>query len=252
VAELYDRARPSYPAAAIDALIERAGLSPGTAVYEVGAGTGKATVLLAQRGLRILAIEPASAMAAIARANCAPYPEVEIVESDFERWRPGERRRALISAQAWHWIAPDERYHRAHEALEPEGKLIAMWTLPDWDRCALRDAFSQVYRATVPHMRADFPMHPDSDPPSMSGDWNEEIAGAGTWFTDPVVQTFRWEQSYAARDYARLVSTHQDHILLAEDHRAAVLEGIEAVVVRAGGTVAMPYLTNLCLATAIP
>ncbi|MGZ4350604.1 MAG: hypothetical protein ACXVRX_08795, partial [Solirubrobacteraceae bacterium] len=51
VAELYDRARPSYPAAAIDAVLAHGRLAPGVRIVEVGAGTGKATELLAGRGL---------------------------------------------------------------------------------------------------------------------------------------------------------------------------------------------------------
>src|ERR1700712_1812259 len=58
VAELYDRARPSYPPGAIDDVVAHAGLQTGDTVLEVGAGTGKATVLLAQRGLGVLALEP--------------------------------------------------------------------------------------------------------------------------------------------------------------------------------------------------
>jgi hypothetical protein len=49
VAELYDQARPSYPAVLFDDVIAFAPQSPR--VLEVGAGTGKATVLLAERGL---------------------------------------------------------------------------------------------------------------------------------------------------------------------------------------------------------
>ena len=49
VAELYDQARPSYPANAIDALVDCAHLQPGVEVLEVGAGTGKGTCLLAGR-----------------------------------------------------------------------------------------------------------------------------------------------------------------------------------------------------------
>jgi trans-aconitate methyltransferase len=71
VAELYDRARPSYPAGAIDALLAHGALAPGDRVIEVGAGTGKATELLAARGLRVLALEPSAEMAAVA-AGGAP------------------------------------------------------------------------------------------------------------------------------------------------------------------------------------
>lgn len=85
VAELYDRARPSYPPAVIDAVVEFAGLTSPARIVEVGAGTGKATVLLAERGLGVLALEPSHEMAQVARANCRRYPAVEIIEVEFER-----------------------------------------------------------------------------------------------------------------------------------------------------------------------
>jgi hypothetical protein len=46
-ADLYDRHRPSYPAALVDDLLARAGLEHGGRAIEVGAGTGKATELRA-------------------------------------------------------------------------------------------------------------------------------------------------------------------------------------------------------------
>src|SRR5215467_8119389 len=48
----YQRARPDYPAALFDDLIEAAGLTPGDRLLEVGCATGKATVPLARRGFR--------------------------------------------------------------------------------------------------------------------------------------------------------------------------------------------------------
>jgi SAM-dependent methyltransferase len=233
----------------VDAIIRLTGASPGTAIFEVGAGTGKATVLLAERGLRILALEPDPAMAAIARANCTSHSDVEIVESDFERFPVPERRPAIISAQAWHWVDPETRYRKAHEALLPGGKLLAMWTAPDWESCALRQAFAEVYRATVPDMAADFPMHPASDPPSLAGDWHREIAGAEA-FGDPAVESFPWRQRYTGAEYAGLLATHQDHILLADADQVAVLKGIDVAVARAGGAFTMSYVTRVCVATA--
>jgi SAM-dependent methyltransferase len=248
VADAYDRARPSYPAEVVDAVVELGGLSPGVAIFEVGAGTGKATVLLAQRGLRILAVEPDREMARIARARVAAYPELEIVESDFERWRPSGRRQAIVSAQAWHWVAEDVRYAKAGEALLPGGKLLAIWTLPDWGRFALRAVFADVYRELVPDMRPDFPMHPDSDPASMAGDWLGEIERAAG-FGDPVVLRFPWTERYTSAAYAELVSTHQDHIRLPDDRRSRLLTALEEAVDAAGGELAMPYETRVCAAT---
>ena len=48
-AEVYERARPSYPAEAIDWLVARTGLGPATTAVDVGAGTGKLSRLLAAR-----------------------------------------------------------------------------------------------------------------------------------------------------------------------------------------------------------
>ncbi len=47
VAELYDRARPSYPAEVMQGLVQNMALQAGGPILEVGAGTGKATVQLA-------------------------------------------------------------------------------------------------------------------------------------------------------------------------------------------------------------
>ena len=62
VAGLYDRARPGYPASLIDDLVRWA--QPGARALEIGAGTGKATRLLAARGVSVLGIEPSAEMAA--------------------------------------------------------------------------------------------------------------------------------------------------------------------------------------------
>ena len=94
------------------------GRASGDRALEVGAGTGKATVLFAARGFELVALEPSAEMAAVARRNCAGFENVTIEQAEFERWSPeGERFRLAFSAQAWHWVSPDIRYSRAREAL---------------------------------------------------------------------------------------------------------------------------------------
>jgi SAM-dependent methyltransferase len=247
VAELYDRARPSYPPASIDAVIAFANLRPPSRILEVGAGTGKATELFAQRGFSIVALEPSPAMARVARTNCAGFPQVQIVESEFERWTPAAPHAALISAAAWHWIDPDVRYRRAHAALEPGGTLAALWTFPDWERCDLRDALREAYRAAAPRLTTDFPMHPASRPTRLAGDWRAEIATAGR-FGDVAAETFPWSLRYSAAAYAELLQTHQDHILLAHERRGALLDAVKGTIDAAGGTLTLPVTTHVCLA----
>jgi len=63
-ADVYERARPSYPADAVAWLVEVAQLAPGRVVVDVGAGTGKLTRLLVPTGARVIAVEPVAEMRA--------------------------------------------------------------------------------------------------------------------------------------------------------------------------------------------
>jgi 16S rRNA A1518/A1519 N6-dimethyltransferase RsmA/KsgA/DIM1 with predicted DNA glycosylase/AP lyase activity len=85
-AELYDRVRPGYPPALFDDLAALAGAGPGCRLLEIGPGTGQATVPLAERGCRIVAVELGEGLAAVARRNLAPFPDVEVVNAAFEDW----------------------------------------------------------------------------------------------------------------------------------------------------------------------
>src|ERR1700720_3344383 len=57
-AAIYERARPSYPAEAIDWLLPPA----ARRVLDLGAGTGKLTGGLRDRGLDVIAVEPSAGM----------------------------------------------------------------------------------------------------------------------------------------------------------------------------------------------
>ena len=151
VAERYDRVRPSYPDALVDEVIALAGA--GRAL-EVGAGTGKATLMFAQRGVGVRAVEPSPEMASIARVRCADFPGVTIEETDFEDWHGDLHAFALVfSAQAWHWVSPEE-YARAGGAHGYGGWLAADETGP---MGALRDARTSLQPPTRrrPQLRLD-------------------------------------------------------------------------------------------------
>ncbi len=111
VAELYDRARPGYPAALIDDLAAR--VPPGAWVLEIGPGTGQATLPLAERGLELVGVELGAGLAELARSKLAAFPNVEIVNAAFEEWEP-ERAEfdAIVSFTAFHWLDP--RHCRGH------------------------------------------------------------------------------------------------------------------------------------------
>lgn len=249
VAERYERARPSYPNALVDDVIALAGEGPA---LEVGAGTGKATMRFAQRGVAVHALEPSAEMASIARRRCAGFPRVTFAESDFEDWHGDRHSFALVfSAQAWHWVAPELKYVRAREALLDGGLLAVFWNRPDWDRCAIRDELAAAYEQTAPDFGTDpGPMHPGSEiAPDRWEDWDAEIASAAG-LEDPGTRFYEWNAEYTSQRYAELIATTHDHILLDDATRDALLEAVGEVIDRHGGTLSLPLVTKLCLARA--
>lgn len=122
-----------------------------------------------------------------------------------------------------------------------------MWSFPDWERCPARDALSRAYARTPVKLRADFPMHPDSDPTRLAGDWAAEIA-AGRGFDAAEVRPFAWSERYTGPSYTALLATHQDHILLSDGDRAALMGAIELCIEDCGGHLDLPLTTYVCLA----
>jgi SAM-dependent methyltransferase len=249
VAERYDRVRPAYPNALVDEVIA---LTGGGRALEVGAGTGKATVMFAQRGVAVDAVEPSAEMASIARRRCADLPGVTIAETDFEDWHGDRHAFALVfSAQAWHWVSPDIKYVRAREALADGGLLAVFWNRPDWGRCEMRDELADAYHRTAPDFGRDpGPMHPGSEiAPDRWEDWDAEIAAAAG-LVDPQTRFYEWNAEYTAQRYVDLIATTHDHILLADATRDALLEAVGDVIERHGGSLSLPLITKLCLARA--
>jgi SAM-dependent methyltransferase len=248
VAEQYDQSRPSYPAGMVDDALEYAGAGESDRAIEVGAGTGKATALFAARGLRILAIEPSGEMAAVARRNCAGYENVTIVETEFERYRPaGHEFRLVFSGQAWHWISPDVKYVAARAALEDGGALAAFWNRPEWDACDLRDDIGEAYRRHGHGGETGDPMNPTAW--SGDGAWSTEIAGA-SGFEAAEVRCYRWHADYTAAEYVALLSTHSPCLVLDPPEREGLLAEIGATIDAHGGTLRIPFVTELCQARA--
>jgi SAM-dependent methyltransferase len=249
VAEAYDRARPSYPEALVADVIEPAGAERA---LEVGAGTGKATVLFAERGVSVLALEPSAEMAAVARRNCARYPGVRIEERDFEHWEAGSEHFPLLySAQAWHWVAPDERYPRARATLIDGGLLAAFWNRVQWGSCELREALVSAYDHAFLEPAEEDPMDPRSSARVGQEEWWRNEIDAASGFDEPRVRAYPWTQEYSAEDYAALLRTHSSQLVLGAAERDGFLDMVaRAITAHGGGRIRIPYVTQLCLARA--
>jgi SAM-dependent methyltransferase len=248
VAEQYDRTRPSYPDALIDDVLA---YGSGRRALEVGAGTGKATVLFAQHGASVVALEPDAGMAAIARRNCAQYPSVTVELIDFERWHlPADPSfDVLVSAQAWHWVTPGVRTSRAGDVLVDGGAIALFWNWPRWDACPLADSLTDAYgSAGIEFRHGPGPMYPrQTGLLDRWGAFDAELAAAPE-FGAHALREYEWTSDYTRDEYLSLLQTHSDHIVLDEGRRRALFTAIGAVIDRAGGRLTITYVTYLRLA----
>src|SRR5436309_2082016 len=110
-AALYDSVRRSYPDEVFDDVAELGELAADARIVEIGCGTGQATVPLARRGYRITCVELGAELAAIARRNLAAFPDMEVVNTNFETWEARPHAfDAVVSFSAFDWLDPEIGY----------------------------------------------------------------------------------------------------------------------------------------------
>jgi SAM-dependent methyltransferase len=244
-AELYDAARPVYPDAVLDELIELARIPPGGRLLEIGPGTGKATVALAERGFAITGVELGARLAEVARARLAAFPAVGIVVADFEQWEPERADFDAVAAfTAFHWIAHDVRYTKTARLLRPGGALALVSSEHVLAEGADDDFWVEVqadYDAVVPGPGNVPPPAPDE-----VGDWREAIESSGL-YEDVAFRRHLWTVDYGADEYIAVLGTYSNHLALPEAQRAELFSRIHARLARRG-SVAKTYLSILTVA----
>lgn len=157
-ADAYERARPGYPAQAVDWLVEGVGAD----VVEIGAGTGRFTAALTARDVRVIAVEPVAAM----RERLSErLPDAEIVDATAE-CLPFVRASVagVVAAQSLHWADADAALREFDRVLAPGGAIGLIWNFRDlavaWQRDL--DALLAGVRGDAPHSR--------------NGRWQEAVA----------------------------------------------------------------------------
>jgi SAM-dependent methyltransferase len=126
VADRYARARPGYPAAAVEWLLEAA---PGRDVVDLAAGTGKLTEVLVEIASTVVAVEPDDGMR---EALAAAVPGVEALAGTAESMPlPDASADAVLVAQAFHWFDSRPACDEIARVLRPGGVLGLLWNLRD-------------------------------------------------------------------------------------------------------------------------
>jgi len=233
LAAQYDRARPSYPPALVDALLA----GGAQTVLDVGCGTGIAAALLAARGCAVLGVEVDARMAELARAKGL---EVEIAR--FEDWcSHGRRFDLLTSAQAWHWIEPKAGAKRAAQALRRGGRIGVFWNLGD-PPTRVRELLLPIYTRLGPGVENYSVLLGNRDARAEST--LAGIAGSGA-FRHAKTKAFAWSRSYDTAGWLEQLATHSDRQALTLVCRQRLLAAVGDAIDALGGSFEMSYETVL-------
>jgi SAM-dependent methyltransferase len=212
----YVQYRPDYPPGAIETILDGLGDPADLTAADVGAGTGISARLLADRGVRVIAIEPNAGM----RHGAVPHAGVE--------WRDGTAEATglatasvglVVCAQSFHWFRGRAAAAEFHRVLEPGGRLALMWNV--------RDTSDPATLGYIEAIHAVYGVHP-AESRAFSYD---DVVGDG-YFSAPELMVFPHSQrldlegligratsaSYVSKDPAslaeltrRLTDVHRRH-----------------------------------------
>lgn len=224
VAAAYERFRPAYPAELVDTVVKYA-RQPIPAALEIGAGTGKATRLFAQRGVTVTATDPDAAMLAELRKHVPPT--VKTVPAAFEDLQPNQRYALVYAAASLHWTNPKGRWSRIAALLQPGGVFASFGGPVQLADPALAEA---VRAARAPFLDTDDMPPPDGTPPGQDMEWPGTELEQSEWFTDVKQVVIERCLTMSAEDYVGHLSTVSAYLQLPASEQQQVYARIMRVL----------------------
>jgi ubiquinone/menaquinone biosynthesis C-methylase UbiE len=207
VAQLYEATRPGYPRELTAFVAATAAIGAGSAVLEVGCGTGQLTQRLAEFGCALTAIDIGPSMIEVARERVTG-DGVTFLAVPFEDLdAPAESFDLVISGAAFHWIDPGIRFRTAARLLRPGGWLALAGYDERYDE-PLGSALDGLWRARSADDGAWVTRPADA----------AAIVGSGL-FETPVQREFRQRMVRPAADVISLEGTRATSLSWPDDVR---------------------------------
>ncbi len=246
VPEIYDRARPLYPAELFDDLFTYLRERRDTQrpeIVEVGPGTGQATQALLGRGALVTAVELGPSLAAFLAEKYRTNHDLRVVTGAFESVPLAEGTwDAVVSATAYHWVEPAARMERPYALLGPGGVLAVIDTnqvASDVDR-GFFDRSHPIYEKHRPGEPRGVGLPIEVVPPILLQMQDSAL------FEDLRLWRYRWDQTYTGAEYADLLMSYSNTQDMEPGPRAGLVADLRAMVeAEPGGTVTRPLVITL-------
>ena len=233
-AELYNSARPGYPAEALRWAFGDASKD----LVDIGAGTGLLTRGLIAAGHRVTAVEPDRLM--LDTLTAATEGLTHHVHGSAEDLPlPDASADAITAGQSYHWFDPERALPHIRRVLRPGGYFAPIWNVRDESVDWVR-RLSQIVGASDAELAA-----------GMAG----KPGYFGPYFGTPELKLFRHEKPLTPQGLIRLVQS-RSYYLTADPHRQRqIMDGVTDLLARhpllAGwDRFAMPYITHVYRLTA--
>jgi ubiquinone/menaquinone biosynthesis C-methylase UbiE len=234
VADVYERARPGYPAEAVAWIARELDLRDGRAVLDLAAGTGKLTRSLVETGARVIAVEPGDAMLAELRRV---LPDVETLRGAAEAIPlPDDSVDAVTVGQGFHWFRHDEAVSELHRVLRPGGAVALIWNTRDQESPLQREV-SELITAFIPR---------DRPPVGHSA----QALEASELFGPVEMRSFPFSQQLDADGLVGRIASVSFVAAASAERRAALERRLREMAATQGGRVEFPYLTEVYVSRA--
>lgn len=227
VAQAYYQARPRYPQALIQRVVELAALPANARILELGCGPGIATLPLAALGYSMVCLEPSRAACELAQHHCAPYPAVEISNTAFEEWPlEPEGFDAVLAATSFHWLDAEIRHTKTAAALRDRGALILLWNTPPQPSPEISQVLDTVYRLHAPSLAG----YEDYATQTKNLDKIAQMVIESGKFQHLQTEQLICEATYGIEEYLMLLSTLSPYIALEPPQRQALFTDLAAAL----------------------
>ena len=124
----YARFRPQYPPGLIRLLTDECRLAQGSAVADIGSGTGIFSRNLLATGATVYAVEPNAPMRCTADLELATWSNFSSVDGTAEHTGLPDHSVSLVCcAQAFHWFDPVATRKEFTRILAPDGACVIFW-----------------------------------------------------------------------------------------------------------------------------
>ena len=149
----YVRYRPGYPAEIVQRLHERCGLTPRSAVADVGSGTGTLSELFLRNGNTVFGVEPNREMRDAGVRLLRSYAGFTSVHGSAEATTLADCSVDIVSAgQAFHWFDREQSRTEFRRILKRDGWVVLVWN----ERRETTTQFARAYEQLLRTFGTDY------------------------------------------------------------------------------------------------